>query len=302
VFADHRELLGRKDLDLVVNATYSHDHCPVAIDFLRAGMNVVSEKPMAGNAADCQKMIDAARESGAMLSIFQQGHFAPYFVRIRQILDSGVLGRLATIRLQFGRFGRRWDWQCVQRFAGGCLRNTGPHPMEQALTLLDLPDGEIPTVVSRLDLMNSYGDAEDFAKVLLLAPGKPVVDLEVTSCNNFLDYCYLIEGAYGSLKATDKTIDYKYYDPEKAPERHLILESLRDEEGRPQYCSEKLDWIEKHEEISEFGFLYNTVAYYNNIYAHMTEGEPLVIRPERIKDVLAVMDEVHRQNPLPITV
>ena len=57
VFADYHEILDRKDIDLVVNATYSHFHAPVAIDFLNHGFNVVSEKPFAVHADDCQKMI-----------------------------------------------------------------------------------------------------------------------------------------------------------------------------------------------------------------------------------------------------
>ena len=296
-YADYHELLDRKDIDLIVNSTYSYLHYPVALDFLFHGFNVVSEKPFAVHAEDCQKMIDTAAEKGVMLCVFQQSHFAPYYRRIREILDSGVLGRIAMIKLQFSGYGRRWDWQCSQRYGGGCLRNTGPHPMEQALDLLGADT--VPTVVSRLDLMNSYGDAEDFAKVLLLAPGKPVIDVEISSCNAYADYTYLIQGEYGTLKATTTKIDYKYYDTATAPARTLTLDSLQGEGGRPMYCGEKLDWKEFHEDMNGTAFDSAVLTYYNNIYDHLTTGAPLVIDPKRIKQMIAIMEEIHRQNPLP---
>lgn len=299
-FADYHEILDRKDIDLVVNATYSYMHCPVAVDFLNHGFNVVSEKPFAVCADDCQKMIDAADKAGVMLCIFQQSHFAPYYRRIHEILESGMLGKIAEIQIRFCGYGRRWDWQCSQKFGGGCLRNTGPHPMEQALDILDLPDDTLPQIASRLDIINSYGDAEDFAKVMLFAPGKPVIDMEISSCNTYSDYTYLIQGSYGTLKATQSEIKYKIYNKDTAPARELITASLQGPDGGPRYCGETLEWNEQVESLTGTAFDAAVLAYYNNIYDHLTAGTPLIIRPARIKQMLAVMDEVHRQNPLPV--
>lgn len=298
VFADYHEILDRKDIDLVVNATYSYQHYPVALDFLKHGFNVVTEKPFAVHADDCQAMIDAAKESGVMLCVFQQSHFAPYYRRIREILDSGILGRIAAVKLQFSGFARRWDWQCLQSFGGGCLRNTGPHPFEQALDILD--SDEMPQIASRLDLVNSYGDAEDFCKVLMLMPGKPVIDVEISSCNAYADFTYNIQGEYGSLKATTSSIDYKYYVPAEAEPRVLIRESLQDAAGGPRYCGDTLPWKCEHEDLTGTAFDAAVLAYYNNIYDHLTSGAELVIKPAKIKQMIAVMEEIHRQNPLPV--
>ncbi|MBP3919677.1 MAG: Gfo/Idh/MocA family oxidoreductase [Clostridia bacterium] len=298
VFADYHEILDRKDIDLVVNATYSYLHAPVAIDFLQHGFHVVSEKPFAVHAADCQAMIDAAKENNVMLCVFQQSHFAPYYRRIHEILDSGILGRIAEIKIQFSGFARRWDWQCLQSWGGGCLRNTGPHPFEQALDLLD--SAEMPQVVSRLDIVNSYGDAEDFCKVLLLQKDKPVIDLEISSCNAYADFTYLIEGSTGSLKATTTAIDYKYYDPNEVEARTVVKASLQTQDGSPRYCGETLPWKTAHEDMSGTAFDAAVLSYYNNIYDHLTEGAELIIKPAKIKQMIALMEEIHRQNPLPV--
>lgn len=298
VYADYRELYGRKDIDLVVNSTFSHLHYPVSMDLLNHGFNVVVEKPFSAHKEECDAMIRAAKANGAMLSVFQQSHFAPYYRRIREIMDSGVLGRPVQISIHFSGFGRRWDWQCSQRFYGGSLRNTGPHPLEQALDILD--SDELPQIVSRLDSANSFGDAEDYCKILMLMPGKPVIDVEISSCDAYNDFTYQIQATRGSLKATLSKINYQYFIAEEAPEQHFTFEPLENAEGCPAYCKEALNWHREEETLTGSAFDSAVKAYYDNIYAHLTAGEPLVIRPEKIAQEIALIEEVHRQNPLPI--
>ena len=298
VYADHRELYGRTDIDLVINCTYSHLHYPVTMDLLTHGFNVVVEKPFSAHAEECDAMIRAAKENNVMLCIFQQSHFAPYYQRIHEIIESGVLGRLVQVSIHFSGFARRWDWQCSQRYYGGCLRNTGPHPMEQALDILDCD--EMPTVVSRLDNANCFGDAEDYCKILLLMPGKPVIDVEISSCDAYSDYTYNIQGTRGSLRATLTHIEYQYFCENEAAKQKLILDSLENEQGEPVYCRETLNWHKVEENLDGTAFDVGTKLYYDMIYDHLVNGAELVIKPEKIRQQIAVMEEVHRQNPMPI--
>lgn len=299
VYDDYRKLYDRKDIDLVINSTFSHMHYHVSMDLLTHGFNVVVEKPFSAHKEECAAMIRAAKEHNVMLCVFQQSHFAPYYRRIREILDSGVLGRPVQISISFNGFARRWDWQCSQRFYGGSLRNTGPHPMEQALDLLDMD--ELPQVISRLDSVNSFGDAEDYVKILLLAPNKPVIDVEISSCDAYNEgYLYKIQCSRGTLRAKMNEITYQYFVPEEAPEQHLILEPLCKPDGTPAYCGEKLEWHKETEEVIGTSFNAAVKAYYDNIYEHLTEGKELIIKPEKIMQQIELMEEVHRQNPMPI--
>ena len=175
---------------------------------------------------------------------------------------------------------------------------SGAFPMEQALDILDMD--ELPTIVSRLDMANTFGDAEDYAKVLLLAPGKPVVDVEISCCDAFSDYTYKIQATRGSLRATLSHIEYKYFVEEDEAPRAITLDPLSDDEGLPCYCGEKLTWHTHEEDIAGSAFDSAVRLYYDNIYAHLTEGAPLIIQPEKIARQIALMEEVHRQNPLPI--
>ena len=61
VYADHRALYGRRDIDLVINSTFSHLHYPVTMDLLTHGFNVVVEKPFSAHVEECEAMIRAAK-------------------------------------------------------------------------------------------------------------------------------------------------------------------------------------------------------------------------------------------------
>jgi len=298
VYSDYRELFPRKDIDVVINATFSYLHYPVTMDLMKHGFNVITEKPFAGYTCECDDMISCSQKNHVMLTIFQQSRYAPYFLKIKEILNSGVLGEIIQISLAFSGFARRWDWQCSQRFYGGNLLNTGPHPLDQVVDLLDYD--KLPSITSRLSRANTSGDAEDYAKIIITAPGRPLFDINISSCDAYSDYIYKIQAKNGSLISTMDKCKWKYFIPESQPERPLDLLPLSNEEGRPAYCSEKLAWHEFEEELSGNVFSTAVDTYYNMIYHHLTAGAPLEIKPEIVRRQIAIIEEVHRQNPLPV--
>ena len=298
VYADYHQLFKHDDIDLVVNSTFSYMHAPVSIDLLNHGFNVVCEKPFAKHYEDGCRMMNAAKKSGKMINVFQQSRLAAYYQKIREILDSGKLGEIFQISISFSGFARRWDWQTSQAYAGGGVRNTGPHPLDQALDLLGFPDDV--NVFSRLGRANTFGDADDYAKIILTAPGKPLIDVEISSCNAYAPYTYVISAKNGSLRATLNHIEVKYFDPAKAPKRKQILEPLYNEAGLPAYCGETLDWIEEEYNLSYDAMTVAVRDYYDMIYAHLTAGAPMQIRPEQVLKQLKVIDLIHAQNPLSV--
>ena len=298
VYADYKELFDVEGIDLVINSTFSYMHAPISIDLLEHGFNVVCEKPFAKHYEDAARVVLAMRKSGKMFNVFQQSRFAPYFKKIKEILADGRLGEIFQISIAFSGFNRRWDWQTSLGFAGGSVLNTGPHPLDQALDLLGFP--EEVGVFSRLGRANTFGDAEDYAKIILTAPGKPLIDLEISSCNAYAPYTYVIHAKNGSLRSTQSMIEYKYFDPAEAPAQKQILEPLGNEAGLPAYCGEKLEWHEEKIEITQTVFTEAVKEYYDMIYANLTEGRPMEIRPEQVLKQLKVIDMIHAQNPLSV--
>jgi predicted dehydrogenase len=295
-FTDYRQLLTQRDLDLIVNATPSHLHVPVTKEFLQAGFNVLCEKPLARQPAEVDELIASARRAGKLLAIFQQSRFAPYYRQVCAVLESGVLGRIALIKCAFNGFGRRYDWQTLQSHNGGNLLNTGPHPLDQVLGLIgrDL----MPGVWCQMDRLNTAGDAEDYCKVILSAPGRPTIDLEVCSNTPYPSSTYDIYGQFGGLRGDMGKVTWKYYVPAEVP----ALPLQRDPLPGPSYCSDPgLTWHEHEWTVPAadqdlFGSM--AARFYDNLYEALVNGAPLVIPPEHVRQQIAVIAECHRQNPL----
>ena len=295
-YADWREMLKDGDFDLLVNALPSNLHPKGTIAGLKRGYHVVCEKPIAVKVSDFDKMTAAAKDAKRVFAPFQNSRFWPYFAKVREVLDSGVLGRILHIRLVWSGFKRRWDWQTRQDLCGGNLNNTGPHPMDQAIVLFGT---KTPKVFARLrSEEGSWGDADDFAAVSLYGTrNDPLIEVLVSSYLAYPpNYAMTICGAHGGLQAGPGVAHWKYYDPKNAP-RHQLHEGWS--RGR-HFCSEKLPWVEKSwERPPDDNFQVISGGFYSNLYEVLTGKAKLIVQPSEVRRQVAVLEECHRQNPLP---
>lgn len=296
-FGDYRDLLAMRDLniDLIVNALPSYLHTAGTIAALEAGYHVLSEKPFALNLQDFDVMVAAANRSGRNLFAFQNSRFRPAFRKLQQVLASGVLGKLLHARISFSSFARRWDWQASQRFGGGNLHNTGPHPLDQAVVLF----GErMPKVFSHLSSNNEFGDADDLATVSLYGDSSPLVEVVVSS---FVAYpqgeMYNMGCTCGGLTGNPSALKWRYFDPSAAPS-HEAMPGWSD---KRKYCGEELPWVEE-----SWAYTANTGAFdemsralYDNLYDVLVcSGKPEVTL-DQVRRQIAVLEECYRQNPMP---
>ncbi|WMJ23266.1 Gfo/Idh/MocA family oxidoreductase [Paludicola sp. MB14-C6] len=298
VLETYQELFDKTDIDFVVNATPSYLHPSISIDLLNHGFNVLSEKPFARTVQEVDDIIAAAQNNNCMIAVFQQSRFAPYYNQVKSVIDFGVLGRLVQVSIEFNGYARRWDWQCCQDFYGGSLLNTGPHPVDQALDILNFREG-MPNVMCKMDRVNTFGDAEDYVKLILTAPDRPLIDVEICSCDAYPSFTYNIMGTTGGLKGGMNEMKWRYFKPEESPEQHIIRTPICDEEGFPKYCSEQLKWYEEEWKTENTGTFTDAVdSLYQTVYNHLVNNVPLVVTPQQVRQQIAVIEECHKQNPL----
>jgi predicted dehydrogenase len=208
-FCEYTELYDCNDVDLVVNATFSEMHYPITKDLLLHGFNVLVEKPFGRSRYECDELIKIAADKGVTLAVFQQSFFAPFYTFAKETVAKGLLGDVKQVSIHYNGFARRWDWQTLQYMCAGGLYNTGPHPVGLALGFLDF-DKNARVEFSRLGTALTSGDADDYAKLILSAPGKPTVDVEVISCDAYSDYNLKIMGSRGTFSATTKKYKCTY--------------------------------------------------------------------------------------------
>ena len=299
-FADYRELFALDDIDIVVNATYSDCHYPITKDLLEHGLNVLCEKPFCRTRAEADELIAIAKAKGLLLAVFQQTFFAPFFVMAYKLIKSGKLGRITQIDIRYNGFSRRWDWQTLQRRCAGGSYNTGPHPIGMALGFLDF-DPEARLVYSYLDTVLTSGDGDDCAKLLLTAPGKPLVDVEIHANDPYTPYNLKIMGTKGCF-LSDAASKWKmtYIVDGENPDRPVIDGFLQKADGTPAYCSETL--IKHEEEGTHAGSAFNigTATLYKNLYGALRGTEKLLVTPEMARDIIGIAEDAYRATPLPI--
>ena len=298
--SDWREILD-KDVDIVVNASYSEMHFPITLELLQHGKNVLVEKPFGRNRYECDTLMKTAKENGAYLAVFQQTFLAPFFKEAKALCDSGKLGKILTVNIHYNGLARRWDWQTLQKKLGGSVYNTGPHPIGMALGFLDY-DKNVQVAFSKLDLALTSGDAEDYAKIILTAPGKPVVDVEISAVDAFNDFTLKIQGTKGTFKCTPKNYSMKYVVDGENPPRPYVEESIRDEKGDPAYCVETLITHEEKGDYEGDAFGLATALFYESLYFALTEGKEIAVKPEVAADVIGIIEKVHADNRLERTI
>ena len=90
-------VLEDRTIDLVYIATPNCAHAELAIAAMQAGKAVMSEKPMATTLADCERMVQVHRQTGRFLQIGFECRYSRLYARMKEILDSGEIGRLRNI-------------------------------------------------------------------------------------------------------------------------------------------------------------------------------------------------------------
>jgi len=119
-------LANEKDIDVVSVCTPNYLHSEHTIKSLKAGRNVLCEKPMAISVADCTRMMIEADKSGKDLFIVKQNRFNPPVVSLKKIIDEGKLGKIINVELNCfwnrnDEYYRNSDWKGKKLLDGGTL-------------------------------------------------------------------------------------------------------------------------------------------------------------------------------------
>jgi myo-inositol 2-dehydrogenase/D-chiro-inositol 1-dehydrogenase len=130
-YTDHRQLLAQKDIQLICIAVPNYLHCGFVEEAAAAGKHIVIEKPLAMNLEEADRMIAACRKAGVLLMYAECLCFAPKYVRAKQLVDEGGIGKPYWIRQYEKHWGPHSDWFWdVDRSGGGAMFDMGCHGLE----------------------------------------------------------------------------------------------------------------------------------------------------------------------------
>jgi predicted dehydrogenase len=144
VYDDVEKMLAAQQFDVVSVTTPPSAHAPVAIAALRAGANVLVEKPMAPSLEECDAMIAAAEAAGKTLGAVAQNRFRDDMATLKAAVDSGLLGDISHVKVDslWSRAVSYYDlwWRGTwESEGGGCTLNHAIHHLDLTLWLLGRP-------------------------------------------------------------------------------------------------------------------------------------------------------------------
>src|SRR5262245_39603200 len=101
VETDWRKLIARDDIDLIDICTPNNTHAEIAIAAAKAGKMILCEKPLALNAKEAEKMVDAVEKANVPNMVWYNYRRCPAVMLAKQLIDEGKLGRIFHYRAKF---------------------------------------------------------------------------------------------------------------------------------------------------------------------------------------------------------
>lgn len=292
-YRDYREMLEKERPELCAVATESGNHARVGLDVLRAGSNVIIEKPLALSLEDARALIREADGRGLKLCACHQNRFNKSIQKIRGAVEEGRFGRMlhGTAHIRWNRgpeYYQQARWRGTWAQDGGALMNQCIHNIDLLRWMMG---DEVSEVMAYTDnLRHDYIQAEDLGVALVRFANGAYGIVEGTTNiypHNLEETLYLF-GENGTVKAGGKSVN--------------IIEEWDFRDGRGDPATIKMEFGENPPNVYGYG---HTPLYTDVIDAIVNDRTPYVdgrAGMRALELVLAIYKSAaeHRPVPLPL--
>jgi predicted dehydrogenase len=289
---DSAETLGADPaVDIAIIATPPVFHAELAIQLLRAGKHVVIEKPMCLRRDDADRVIATAHQHGRTVTVHQSRRWDADWLALRHVVDRGDIGEVFNIETFVGGFEHPCRaWHSEESVSGGVIYDWGSHHIDWMLQLYGAPPARLlcsshsrvwhdTTNADQISLWMQWPDGREatFRQSDVCAIRRPKFHVEGTRGT--------IEGHYRPLR-TDHVV----------PGRGHVAEVSHHAEAPVDLTVATYD--------PPLGLRTCTVppapgpawGFHRNLADHLLLGEPLAVRAEHSRDVVAVLEAGHRSG------
>lgn len=141
-FTDHRELIEKSGFDAAIIATPTNTHHDIAIDFLKAGKDLLIEKPIALNYEEAKRINETAKKYNCKVMVGMNLRFRPDAMLLKSLINGGELGNIFYIKCGWLRKqSSEQKWFLKKNEAGGgVILDLGINLLDLSLWLIDFPD------------------------------------------------------------------------------------------------------------------------------------------------------------------
>ncbi|MCL4217319.1 MAG: ThuA domain-containing protein [Candidatus Hydrogenedentes bacterium] len=266
-FKSTADMLKKSDVEIVVIITPHNTHAKLAVQCAKAGRHVITEKPFCITVKEADAMIDAAKKSNVMLSVFHNRRWDGDYVTIRNLIQRGFLGEVFHIEASMGGYQHpRYWWRSDKKMSGGAFYDWGAHICDWVLGIAQSGMTEISGYFQQGRVWHDVTNEDHCVAAVRFANGTAAT-IELSSAAAVPKKRWRILGTLGALEAPDESTI------------HLVThkDGLRVEgEVKPA----ESDWK----------------AYYRNIGDHLLLGESLDVTPESARRVIALIETAEKSS------
>ena len=133
-YTDAQELIDDPDVNAIYIATPPSSHATYAIMAMKAGKPVYVEKPLAATYEDCARVNRVSEETGVPCFVAYYRRYLPYFQKVKDIVDNGIIGKIINVQVRFATPPR----EQVER-KGNCPGDCNRTLRVEAISMIWLP-------------------------------------------------------------------------------------------------------------------------------------------------------------------
>lgn len=283
------DLLADPEVELVVVGTPPVTHADVVLQALAAGKHVVCEKPFALRTDEVDRMLEAAAAAGRVITVYQSRRWDPDFVALRGAVQSGAIGDVFYYESFIGGFGHPCSyWHSHEPVSGGTIYDWGSHYFDWLLQLLPGRTAAV-TATAHKRVWHDVTNSDQVRVDVRFEDGREGQFMQSDVAAALKPKWYLL-GTAGAI-----TGDWRFETvKERAWTGDLVEERLNPPEAPAVVTVHRATATgQSHDETLALP-VRAPHGFYRNLADHLLLEEPLAVRPQESRRVVAVMEAATR--------
>ncbi len=205
-YASLDEILADPAIDIILLTCPNNFHAEYSIRAMRAGKNVICEKPVTMNSAELIEVIRAKEETGMHFSVHQNRRWDGDYLTVRKTIEEGLIGKPFVIRSKvLGSRGVPEGWRTHKETGGGMMLDWGVHLLDQIVMM-------IPEKIVRVNAKmyhTSYDEVDDGFIADFEFESGLLVSVEVDTVAFVNEPRWIVRGDIGTAVVEDWDINGK---------------------------------------------------------------------------------------------